>query len=593
MQMSQAEANKILEKYGKFKEILSRDYDSIWKLKKDIWKIVLDISQKVSSLVEWKNEISGAEAEDMWINSLRNWAKWSDSILEIEEILNLFSKKGEEILEKKKIYVPFSFFKSKGNPSINWEKSGNLAENKFSTAPKYKTVLNVLSDLWIDFDKVKISEESLDEEKNWEWEEKPQIKKRRKVPYLSIEVKDKQKNLNIIILVCDEVGQSTFIYDGTFQIEELKNTEKEEKINWFSSHTIPYDEENFYEKLKAKIEFLSFKRFERDEYKEEFRRLWVDEKAIQEDSSAIGKFRLFFDKFLWEWEKKSWIAVEKIDGEEILFIPFRWLSRDLILWWKRLASSPSEAFNQKYFKRDKHKTRDDVIKMLDFLSYKVANDDQMKQRWKKIIEENTKSFEEIGVYNKGWIWYFWNLHCSPEKLVIGWYNINYFRPSEFKDSNWKKITAVYDNNLKFLFESLGFTIASEEQEKAKFVEILRNEYFRLEEDFKKRWIVFQKGKWYICWKKPYPQNRKSKEIVTNNKSSDHRWGELVVNGKYFKYFPSIDFNKKSYNSSENLKSYGIMKSKDDLKIILQALWETVATEEEAKTFFPEHYEKVA
>jgi|GEM_PF-1347094 len=38
--------------------------------------------------------------------------------------------------------------------------------------------------------------------------------------------------------------------------------------------------------------------------------------------------------------------------------------------------------------------------MLDFLGYKIADDEQMKQRWRKIIEENKKSFEEIGVYNK-------------------------------------------------------------------------------------------------------------------------------------------------------------------------------------------------
>jgi hypothetical protein len=40
------------------------------------------------------------------------------------------------------------------------------------------------------------------------------------------------------------------------------------------------------------------------------------------------------------------------------------------------------------------------VEMLNFLAYKIATDEQMKQRWKKIIEENKKPFETIGVYNK-------------------------------------------------------------------------------------------------------------------------------------------------------------------------------------------------
>jgi hypothetical protein len=137
------------------------------------------------------------------------------------------------------------------------------------------------------------------------------------------------------------------------------------------------------------------------------------------------------------------------------------------------------------------------------------------------------------------------------------------------------------------------SVASEQQEKENFVEVLRNEYTQWEQDFKKRWIVFQEEKWYICWKKPYTHNRKSKEIGTNNKSSDDRWGELVVNGKSFKYFPSISFNKTYCIKSPNLKTNGIMKSKNDLKIILEVLWETVATEEESKKFFSSNYSQLA
>jgi hypothetical protein len=38
------------------------------------------------------------------------------------------------------------------------------------------------------------------------------------------------------------------------------------------------------------------------------------------------------------------------------------------------------------------------------------------------------------------------------------------------------ITAVYDSNLKNLFQNLGLSVASEQQEKENFVEVLRNEY---------------------------------------------------------------------------------------------------------------------
>lgn len=589
--MEQEKVNEILVKYEKLKEILSQEYNSVRKLKKDIWKVMLDISNKASALVN----LSGAQAENIWIQELKNLANWNEDILEIEKMLDLFFQKIQEIFEKKKKILPFSFFRSKWTLSSNWERSENWEEKPFSLAPKYQTVLSVLDDLWIDVDKIQISEENLEWEKNWEqkegwvWEKKTQVKKRRKIPYTAIEVKDKQKDLNITILVCDEVGQSTFIYDGTFKLEELKNIEKEEKINGFNCYTIPYWEKNFYDKLKVQIEFLSFKKFDEDKYKEELKNLWIDEEVIQEYSIEVGNFIYFFDKFLWEWEKKSWIAVENIDWEKFLFIPFRGFSPDLILWWKRLASSPSEAFNQKYFNRNKHTTRDDVIQMLDFLGYKIADDEQMKQRWRKIIEENKKSFEEIGVYNKEWVWYFWNIHWSPEKLVIAWYHINYFRPKDFKDNTWKMITAVYDSNLKFLFKSLWFQIANEEQEKANFVEILRREYSLWEQDFNNKWIFFHNEKWYIRWK----NTKKNKEKNSQGENWDKRWLDLLVNWKSFKYFPNIVFNKTYCIQSPNLKISGIMKSKNDLKIILEVLWETVATEEEKKEFFSQDYGKVA
>ncbi|NUJ98239.1 hypothetical protein HGA92_05680 [Candidatus Gracilibacteria bacterium] len=580
------EQEEITDQYNKLKEILSQDYDSIKKLKKDIWEVILNISQKVSSLVKGEDEISGAQAEDIGIQELKKLVNGNEDILEIEKMLDLFFQKIQDILEQKKKILPFSFFKSKKNPLSNGEKSENGTEKIFSTAPKYEAVLDVLSDLGIDLDKVKISEESLDEEKNGEGDNKPQVKKRRKVPYLSIEVKDKQKNLNIIILVCNELDQATFIYDGIFNLDELKNKEKEEKINGFNSYTIPYNEKNFYEKLKAKIEILSFKRFEEVQYKEELKSVGIGEEVIQEYSIEIGKFRYFFDNFLGQGEKKSGIAVENIDGKNILFVPFRGFSRDLILGGKRLASSPSEAFNQKYFNRNKHTTRDDVIQMLDFLGYKIADDDKMKQRWRKIIQENKKSFEEIGVYNKEGVWYFGNIHGSPEKLVIAGYYINYFRPKDFKDNTGKMITAVYDNNLKLFFESLGFQIASEEQEKANFVEILRREYSLGEQDFNNKGIFFHDEKWYIRGK-----NTK-KNQNSQGENGDKRWLDLLVNGKSFKYFPSIGFNKTYCIQSSNLKTNGIMKSKNDLKIILEVLGEKVATEEEEKEFFSQKYKKV-
>jgi hypothetical protein len=52
MQMTQAEANEILAKYEEFKEVLSRDYNSVGELKENIWTVMLDITERVASLVE-------------------------------------------------------------------------------------------------------------------------------------------------------------------------------------------------------------------------------------------------------------------------------------------------------------------------------------------------------------------------------------------------------------------------------------------------------------------------------------------------------------------------------------------------------------
>jgi|GEM_PF-1277571 len=59
--MEQEKVNEILVKYEKLKEILSQEYNSVRKLKKDIWKVMLDISNKASALVN----LSGAQAENI------------------------------------------------------------------------------------------------------------------------------------------------------------------------------------------------------------------------------------------------------------------------------------------------------------------------------------------------------------------------------------------------------------------------------------------------------------------------------------------------------------------------------------------------
>jgi len=53
----------------------------------------------------------------------------------------------------------------------------------------------------------------------------------RKDSYKVLKIEDTARNVNLTILVCNEESQATYIYDGIFDLNQLRDATKGENID--------------------------------------------------------------------------------------------------------------------------------------------------------------------------------------------------------------------------------------------------------------------------------------------------------------------------------------------------------------------------
>lgn len=567
-------SDEITSAYKEFEEALSQEYKTIGDLKSAIDKALGDFSSKVYSLLQNLNLNTWANWEDDFFRDLRQEGKQVPSMEDfldiislnhipsflpqnnpiLKDIQNLLRKKIEEILAKNIEVLDFSFFTSSQNKiPHNWFSKSNITQesNKRRYIEKYAIVLEVLSNIGFNLDNIQISEE--DWSKLWN-------DIMRKDSYKVLKVEDTTRNVKLTILVCNEESQATYIYDGIFDLNQLRDATKGENIDWKQCHTIKYNKNLFYEKLKAEIEFISLGKDKKDEYKNKIRELWIDNRE-ERDIWEIIKFRYFFDKFLSLWEEITWIVIEESKGEKTLFLPRRWFSKDIIIWWKMLLYSPSKRFNKKIFRRHRHENQKDLWEMLSFLWYKIANEEQKKRRFKWIIESHEEELKKIGIFRTEKGRDISNITWSPNNLLFWHYKIKDLRPLNFRDKQGHLITEVSQANLQYLFECLWFDIIWEQHKKEelnkKYVNILLKSYNQYKEKFELCGIAYEENKWYIK-NKSFPWGWK--------------WSDLEVcdnNIETLRYFPSSSFLDKKLDLKNG------MRSRQDFIRLLQSLSQEV------------------
>ena len=562
-------SDEIISAYDEFKKALSQEYQTIRGLEIAIDEALGEFSSKVYSLLIESWGDTWTNWEDDFFRDLRkeaqdipkiedfldviSWNYLSHRLVQknttLEEIQDLLRKKIEEILAKKIEVLDFSFFTSSQNKiPQNWFSQNNITQesNKRRYIEKYAIVLEVLSNIGFNLDSINISEE------NWNkfWNDII-----RKDSYKVLKVEDTTRNLKLTILVCNEESQATYIYDGIFDLDQLRDAIKGENIDWKQCHTIKYNKNLFYEKIKTEIEFISLGKDKKDEYEKKINELWIDN-IDEKDIWEIIKFRYFFDKFLSLWEEITWIAIEETKGEKILFLPSRWFSKDIIIWWKMLLYFPSKRFNKKIFRRETHTNQKNLWEMLSFLWYKIADEEQKKKRFKWIIESHEEELKKIWVFGTEKGWNLSNITWSPNNLLFWHYKIKDLRPSNFRDKQGHLITEVSQANLPYLFECLWFDIIWEQHKEElnkKYVNILVESYNQYKTQFELCGIAYEENKWYI----------KSKSF-----SWGWKWSDLEVcdnNIETLRYFPSSSFLDK------NLGLKNGMRSRQDFIRLLQFL----------------------
>lgn len=308
-----------------------------------------------------------------------------------------------------------------------------------------------------------------------------------------------------------------------------------------------------------------------EQLKEVFAFFGLSVSTEQDEAEMCGRILINSHEVL---ESEAWIIYS---NEKFYF----WWAKGAKSWpkigWKGLHAFPSTIFNKKHWVWNKNGQIDNIQHLRDMfitLWLSVASKQEELSRneiqWKSLkLKSKDLLFENKPVLAHAWImyskekeiWYFWDAAWSQ-----GWPEIWGIRLSDFPSREFNKIHWIWRWNgvvwsveyLKQLFEVLWLTVASEQQEKDRWWEILINAKWELESKAK---IIYDEEKklWYF-WD------------ATGNRDWPNVWDKKLEN------FPNQSFNKRYEIWDENWH----MNIAQDVRNMFQALWLTVASEQQEK-----------
>ena len=480
--------------YKRFDKELSKDYKEINVFSEKALNISIQIIEEIDKIFDWrKNNANISEDYKIKLISRLQWIyDIKDlNILSVDELLEKIINKVEDILSFNVIDLWYDIFPASEEIKIF---EGKDEENKFETekisVDKFWILVNVLLEKNINLDDIVIYEEKLNKDRM------------REKPYKLIYLRTNWVNKTIVI--SDEIGQATFIYDWLINLELFNKNSKWDEIDWVIWSKIVYGKD-YYNNLSTSI-FLK-----------QNNNKWSNSidagNYIDIDNDIIKKEWL--KTILWYKAELEWIEEELKEEANIYKVNWKWYFWDA-KWtqcfpkinWKKLISFPSSWFNKIYWLGDKGgeiSSIKNLKKLFIFLWMGVINDErEMYKLHLEWIEEELK--EEVNIYKIDWKWYFWDAkwtQCFPK---INWKKLISFPSTTFNKINWLgnkegQISSI--NHLKNLFIFLKMDVINDEREVYKLhlewiEEKLKEEANIYKIDWK--WF-FWNAKWVGYWPK--------------------------------------------------------------------------------------------
>lgn len=232
-----------------------------------------------------------------------------------------------------------------------------------------------------------------------------------------------------------------------------------------------------------------------------------------------------------------------------------------IVWGRWIRSFPSNSFNQWIgivTNRDgKIRSLTDLRKMFQALWLVVATEEQEHKRWAQMIIEHKEELGEAGIIYENEIWYFWDIRWN-----VFWPKINGRWAQSFPNREFYRIHGILEDTtrvasspvaLRSMFQILWLQVATEEEEKKRWMEVILS----YEEELKEAGIICIDWVWYFSDSVPAVE-----------------WPKIWW--RTLRSFPNLTFNKESWlwNDQWQIQSW------IELSKLFGVLWLKIASREQ-------------
>lgn len=447
--------------------------ESIPKLSQKTTDEKLKILKKYRRLIEKKSDISEVdELLDIYIGSVNQ--ALSSNIIQLDYM----------------IYPPLSI---KIEPAWVWK-----FEWKNKIVEKYKQFLQLLTNSWISLNDIIVFKEKVDKKSG-----------RRKSPYKIIYIHNWE--IDKTILICDEIWQATYVYNGIIDPTYFREFKKKEKIGsslpqmikYSSSYTDRLSEAIFWNTVpKSKEKQVTNSVYQIKIPKETLETVWFQQ-LIKWRQELISMKELF--------EKEAGIYEE---GGTWYFWDTKWMTT-----WPCGNSFPHLGFNRKnqiWLNTWKLSNAEHLKSVFRILWIQVATEEEEISRWWKQLTEKLELLkEEMWLIYENGIIYLFNLTGNDNwKELKGFPNGSWIK----KNNIWLPWRSDVTNteHLRKLCQILWVNIATIEQEKDR----LKRELEGKEKELYEVGIILHNWVWHfnntqvvnartILW--DYPSSRYNKK----------------------------------------------------------------------------------
>lgn len=338
---SNARLDNLLKIESEIKEvnhILSNEKDKNI-LEEKVLDILFRIEDEVSQIIWNKKERTALETEEVF-NRYLNLNNIEINYENIDNVLDKLITVLYQEVKKRKIKLKHDLFE-------NWKsyirKGDSNDKLEFKTSDKIKLLQKVLYNMWYDTSKIQ------------QYEEKINPERMRQIPYQIFHLTD--ENNKKTVLICNEIGQATFVYDWIISTSNFQDIQKWEEIDWIIPIKIIYNKNTFEKNLEialnSKLEFNQKEEKIINENEEKADE--IIKKATKEDIQELWQI----------WELKG----EALSGRRWKNFANEWNEKNSKEKWFLLPTSIGWLIWKLWWDKYVSKSKDSIISLLEWKEF--------------------------------------------------------------------------------------------------------------------------------------------------------------------------------------------------------------------------------